>query len=191
MQYTYILDTAISIPYTYPMPPTRATLPIQESPVKALRGDVLQERFAKRVGISRIALLRFEQGTIPEPSTKLIPYLPQGLPWEAFVEDYHQYQIAKREANYGILDPDFEFTSSCHPFDEWLGASNADNLTQVCVALCLHLPIMYRWVNGPHPALPPDLLLDALDNAGYSKKLISDLVLSYAEWKSRHGLGVA
>lgn len=173
------------------MPPTRATLPIQESPVKSLRGDLLQERFAKRIGISRIALLRLEQGTLPDPSLKLIPYLPDGLPWESFVEDYHAYQVSKRQANYGILNPDFEFTSSCHPFEEWLDASTADNLTQCCVALCLHLPIMYRWVNGPHPALPPDGLLDALADAGYSQQLISDLVLSYAEWKSRHGLGVA
>lgn len=180
------------LPYSYAMPPTKATLPIEASPVRALRGDLVQQRFAVRVGISRMALLRFEQGCIPDPSPKFIPFLPDGLPWEAFVEDYHAYQVSKRQHNYGVLDTEYEFTSESfplHPLQSWINASKSTNLTQVCVALCLHLPVMHKFLMGPnHPALPPEMFLTALADAGYDAKLITDFMLTYSEWKGRkHG----
>ena len=132
------------------MPPTKATLPIEDSPVKTLRGDDTQASFAARVGITRIALVRFEQGCIPEPSLKFQNFLPTGLPWEAFLEDYRAYQVSKRQSNYGVLDPNHEFQTgqALHPLQEWINDSQSTNLTQVCVALCLHLPVMYRFING-------------------------------------------
>jgi hypothetical protein len=137
--------------------------------------------------MSRMALLRFEQGCIPDPSPKFMPFLPDGLPWEAFVEDYHAYQVSKRQSNYGILDPDYEFESGpIHPLQAWINSSKATNLTQVCVALCLHLPILHKFVMGPnHPAIPPEILLDALKDSGYEPRLITDFMLSYAEWRAR------
>ncbi len=184
----HLLDTRKSFEYNYIMPPTKATLPTHESPIKALRGDLRQESFAYQVGISRIALLRFEQGTIPSPSLKFQKHLPQSLPWEAFVEDYYAYQTAKRIANYGILDPATLFhVTTQHPMKEWLENSRADTITTVCVALCIHLPIMDRFVRGPHPTVPPDNVLDALEEAGYSKSLISDFLTAYITWRSKHG----
>lgn len=173
------------------MPPTKATLPIESSPVRELRGEAVQASFAHKVGMSRMALLRFEQGCIPDPSPKFMPFLPDGLPWEAFVEDYHAYQVSKRQSNYGILDPNYEFSASnssnaLHPLQLWINESKSTNLTQVCVALCLHLPVMHRFVAGPnHPAIPPEIFLDALHDAGYEPRTVTDFMLSYAEWRAR------
>lgn len=173
------------------MPPTKAVLPIEESPVAALRGDELQRTFAHQVGMSRMALLRFEQGCIPEPSIKFIPFLPSGLPWEAFVEDYHAYQFSKRQSNYGVLTPDTDFNSRArlHPLQLWMHDSQScDTITTLCVALCLHLPTMYAFLNGPKfPALPPESFLDALLDSGYERPLIADFILAYAEWRSAVG----
>jgi DNA-binding XRE family transcriptional regulator len=175
------------------MPPTKATLPIEESPVRALRGDYTQAQFANIVGITRMALLRFEQACIPEPSLKLQPFIPEGLPWEAFVEDYHAYQVTKRQSNYGVLTTEHDFSPGAraeahlHPLQEWINASKSTSLTQVCVALCIHLPTMYRFLNGPHPSLPPESLLEALQDSGYESAIITDFMLAYAEWRSRYG----
>lgn len=164
---------------------TKATLPAVDSPVAALRGDVLQRTFAHRLGISRAALLRLEQGLLPEPSLKLKPFLPDGLEWDEFVEDYYSYQEAKRIANYGVLTLNPDFSGDVHPLQEWMGQSGSDpTLTSVCVALCLHLPPMHRFLNGPYPALPPELFLDALQQSGYSRPVVSDFVMSYAEWRN-------
>ena len=164
-----------------------------QSPVAALRGDTLQRTFAHQLGISRMALLRLEQGLLPEPSLKLRTYFANDDAWLDFLDDYDAYQTAKREANYGVLttEPDFnapieDFQAySDHPFSLWMEQSNAANVTQVCVALCLHLPIMHRFLNGPYPAQCPDLLLTALDESGYDPDLISDFVMEYAHWYSR------
>ena len=167
------------------MPPTKATLPTLDNPVVALRGSTLQRTFAFRLGISRMALLRMEQGCLPEPSTKLKPFLPDGLSWATFVEDYRAYQEAKRIANYGVLTDDIDFSGYHHPLEEWIDQSvNQPSLTSVCVALCLHLPIMHRFLNGPYPSLPPESFLEALKQSGYSTPLITDFVLGYAEWRN-------
>jgi hypothetical protein len=167
------------------MPSTKANLPVMESPVAALRGDELQRTFAYRVGISRMALLRLEQGLLPEPSAKLKRFLPDTMTWAQFCEDYKDYQIDKRQANYGVLTNDPEFTGTIHPFIDWMDQSDqAQNLTQVCVALCLHLPTMHRFVMGPCPALPPETLLNALTDAGYRQAVVTDFVMSYAEWSN-------
>lgn len=167
------------------MPPTKAVLPTMDNPVVTLRGDVLQRTFAHRLGISRAALLRMEQGCLPEPSQRLKPYLPEGLTWAEFVEDYYAYQEAKRIANFGVLSLDPDFSGSHHPLEEWMEQSSTEpTLTGVCVALCLHLPIMHKFINGPHPVLPPEQFLDALHQSGYSREIISDLVISYAEWRN-------
>jgi DNA-binding XRE family transcriptional regulator len=162
-------------------------MPLEASPVADLRGQLTQEQFAHRLGMSRIALLRFEQGLIPDPSLKLKNFLPPTMPWESFVEDYHAYQESKRKSNYGILtDEPVDYSIDEHPFITWREASNGNlTHTQVCTALCLHLPVMHRFVNGPHPQLVPDLLLDALVDAGYPPEVVSDFVLAYSHWRSR------
>lgn len=167
------------------MPPTKATLPTIDNPVVTLRGDTLQRTFAHQLGISRPALLRMEQGCLPEPSIKLKPFLPDGLSWAEFVEDYRTYQEAKRVANYGILTTEPDFTYYHHPMDDWLAQSQGSpTLTGICVALCLHLPIMHKFVNGPYPLLPPDSFLDALKQSGYATPVITDFVMAYAEWRN-------
>jgi hypothetical protein len=174
------------------MPPTKATLPVMASPVATLRGDINQASFAHRLGLSRQALLRLEQGLPVNPSLKLKKYLPSDDAWAEFVDDYYAYQTSKREANFGLLttEPNF-WTGEAkhdltlkHPFREWMEQSNGSpNLSQVCVAFCLHLPVMYRFVNGPYPLTPPDLLLTALTEAGYEKELITEFMLFYADWR--------
>lgn len=167
------------------MPPTKAVLPTMVNPVVALRGDTLQRTFAHQLGISRPALLRLEQGCLPEPSQRLKPFLPQDLTWAEFVEDYYAYQEAKRIANFGVLSLNPDFTGINHPLEEWLEQSSTEpTLTGICVALCLHLPIMHKFINGPYPVLPPEHFLDALSQAGYDKQIITDFVLSYAEWRN-------
>lgn len=167
------------------MPPTKAVLPTIDNPVVSLRGDTLQRTFAHQLGISRPALLRMEQGCLPEPSQRLKSFLPEGLSWAEFVEDYYAYQEAKRIANYGILTTEPDFSGTQHPLEEWLSQSQSEpTLTGVCVALCLHLPYMHRFANGPYPSLPPESFLDALVQSGYAPTIITDFVLSYAEWRN-------
>lgn len=167
------------------MPPTKATLPTIDNPVVTLRGEMLQRTFAHKLGMSRPALLRLEQGCIPEPSLKLKPFLPDGLSWAAFVDDYHAYQEAKRIANYGVLTDDPDFTGIHHPLEEWIDQSASQpTLTSVCVALCLHLPIMHKFLNGPYPALPPESFLEALKQSGYTTPVVVDFVMTYAEWRN-------
>ena len=141
-----------------------------------------QDEFAAKVGISRMALVRFEQGTIPTPSLKFKPFLDAvdidapTQDYEGFCLQYLEYQTTKRALNFGILDdsPDFfEFTQERkkhniehvwdptlgpppsalpHPLMWWASVSpSRPSLTELCVALCLHLPTLHKFVNGPFP----------------------------------------
>lgn len=59
------------------MPPTKVRLPEVPNPVVDLRNKLAysQDVFAYKLGITRMALLRMEQGCLPEPSIRLLPYV--------------------------------------------------------------------------------------------------------------------
>lgn len=173
-----------------------------------------QDEFAAKVGISRMALLRFEQGTIPTPSLKFKPFLEQvklNSPiqdYQALCETYAEFQVAKRAVNLGILDdsPDFfsyskerekhsrnsdqvwDPTSGAppsalpHPLMWWANESHSrPSLTELCVGLCLHLPTLHKFVNGPLPLEVPYSLNKALTDSGYDSGVILEFGWEYAQ----------
>lgn len=173
-----------------------------------------QDEFAAKVGISRMALVRFEQGTIPTPSLKFKPFLEtvdlnaptsDSDPYQALCLQYLEYQNTKRALNFGILDdsPDFfEFTQERkkhnadhlwnptqgpppsalpHPLMWWASVSpSRPSLTELCVALCLHLPTLHKFVNGPFPLEVPFTLISALRESGYSLDTVKEFAWEYA-----------
>ncbi len=84
LQITHSLDIVYRTTYSYPVTTSRVAEPTgfdetHPNPVKQLRAHyrMTQESFARKVGMSRMALLRFEQGLPPEPSYKFYIHIPE------------------------------------------------------------------------------------------------------------------
>lgn len=149
------------------------------NPIKRLReeSNLTQLDFAYHYEMTRISLIRYEQGCFPLPSEKF------GLS-ASEVEEYLEFQKETRSNNYGVLDPNFsDFVPEEHPLKTWrFNSAGEPTLTKVCVSLCLHIPTMHRFELG-YSLVPPQGFFDALAQAGYSNKILTSFMLSYSEFR--------
>ena len=190
------LDIHSRVPYYHCMPNTTP------NPIKEMRENegLTQVLYSQKIGITRIALQRYEQGCYPKPSEKF-NLLPDQL------EQYREFQHNQRLLAFGVLDPNFTpdlnlqesaayeagyystspvgLGSLTHPLKLWRQASaNSPTLTKVSVKLCLHLPTMHRF-ECAGSAVPPHSLLEALEESGYSNRTITLFVLAHSEYRAR------
>lgn len=155
-----------------------------QSPIAALRNSksLTQDAFAQQLGMSKGALLRYEQATPTSPSLTFKTALNLSPnEWHMLLRDYDEYQEFKRSeagpvgdsgAGGSVLDPEYNFPKGPgNPFTCWRAASNNEpTLTAVAVAYCIHIPTLQKL--EPAPNVPvgiviPPTVINALTDAGH------------------------
>lgn len=187
------------------------------NPVAVTRENkrLTQEQAAQELGMTRVAFIRYEQGLHGTLSPKVMRWITDNNDdtYTDFMDvgkKYRQFQTSKRQANFGILNPDpmpyfkvfldpaftdyrnyMELREQAHPFSKWLaGSFKRDSrvtptITEVCVALCISHPVVHRFITQPSlVARPPIQMLDALRESGYDREVIQAFVKSYEVWRN-------
>jgi hypothetical protein len=154
---------------------------------------------ADRVGMSRMALLRYEQGFHKTLSLKLISFFKENdenfTTVDALVVKYINFQRSCRVHSYGLLDPNYDFSvylsgdnvrSEMHPLLRWMQVSQKKpNLTQLSKGFCLHHPTMHRFITRPSlVADVPTCFDDALMEAGYDITCRLSFYEAYVKWRA-------
>lgn len=161
---------------------------MRKNPLKAVRltAGLSQQSVADLTHLSRLMIVRVEQGFYPEPPSALIEFLSNcsGVRPHILREDYHEWQVDRRQLSYGLLmePPPTPPLSPVglvlkHPFKHWRELSpTSPNLTHVCKLFCLHQGLMYKFENSPHlvDSLPQPLV-SALLESGYDPQTIKNL----------------
>lgn len=191
---------ATSYPPHVPNPTMNPTM----NPLKALRESIglSQENFASATGVSRMFIVRAEQGVYSEPPFVLAEYLLRAAPvgsldlpthdYIAFCHIYFAWQKAQRLSNYGrLLEPyDFPdptnyeppFGLAPHPFIIWREDSGMDSQISVAKFFCVHPAVVSKFEKANILAVPHDLRA-ALLEAGYSTETLDSLDKAYYAYK--------
>lgn len=155
-----------------------------------LRVGISQYELARRIKITKHAILRLEQGMYESPLPTVVTYwldtIP-GLSRSQLLNQYEQFQIATREKNGRFLG-DFDFTNlhtSQHPLT-WLRerCRPALNVTQVAKALCISQPIVYYFERKAiNQKTIPEQVVNALLDCGYSSDELTSFENAYAIYR--------
>lgn len=168
------------------------------NPIKELRLTLglPQEVMAERMGMTRMALLRYEQGFHSTLSPKVITFFKENdenfTTIDELIIRYINFQRSSRLSNYGLLDPNIDFSvyhtgnELTHPLLYWMeNSKEKPNLTQLSKGFCLHHPTMHRFITKPYIAIEiPKCLEDGLKEAGYSISCRTAFHEAYSKWRS-------
>lgn len=160
-----------------------------ENPVKNARRylNLTQVELANECGVSRQTVLRTEQGVYtslpPSLGTRLVKDVP------GIYNAYHSWQTSKRKSSYGKLIEPYLFDSlGDHPFHKWRIDSGLTSRMGVCKDFCLHPAVVTKFENTLEHSLVPDIILDALRDAGYAEGTLTSLQAAYVSYRSRSTL---
>lgn len=173
-------------------------MPTSMNPLKQLR---LSERLTLEdlsllAGVSRLLIIRNEQGCYRSPSPKLLNCL---IVTDSFdfhynssadlIDLYESFQTETRKFNFGKLTIPHVFTINSdfnfNPVTQWRESSGLSK-SQISTLFCIHPAVVSRIENQPHlvPHSLPKEFTDALLDAGYSKNLLDLLNESFAAYRS-------
>ena len=136
------------------------------------------------------ALTRSEHGMYTNPLPGLVDYwvgkgrISEGI----LVSEYEDYQIGVRRHNHLLFGPslDFSANSNIHPFRQ-LRARGPFTLTECCKALCVPLDtVQYFEKKWRTQIIVPKGVINALNQAGYSRPALRGFTEAYASWRSNH-----
>jgi transcriptional regulator with XRE-family HTH domain len=183
--------------------PLRSVTP--SNPLRYLRKRLgfTQEGLADAADVSRIFVVRAEQGVYEEPSATLIDamrfhhkkYQP-AFDWEfstdvAITRQYEQFQLHTRRKHYGQLLANFDFLAfspSLHPFLIWREASEVNAAISISKYYCVHPAIIHKFEKQTHLMHSvPEVLRRALLDAGYTESFLDELEWAYTKhrrWKA-------
>jgi DNA-binding XRE family transcriptional regulator len=160
------------------------------NPFKELREahSITLELMAKKIGITKQALIRLEQGTYVDPLPAAAQYCSSAFPVTEFelINQYAQYQTAKRNMHtryFGDLIPKLELTlvSDIHPMRALRGSVNP---TQVAKDLCIpQATLTYFERNVVQQKSVPKVVLNVLYEIGYTDKEITAFMEAYATYR--------
>lgn len=145
----------------------------------------------KRMGVSKQALIRLEQGTFDLPLPNVLQYwVDQGYSELALVDQYEDFQAFTRQSNRQLFGPTLLVNISYqqHPFEQLrLGISTpvgALNKTQVAKRLCLPQSTLQRWETDwrRQKSIPRNLQI-VLMQTGYTKDQVKYFSHAYKTWR--------
>ena len=163
------------------------------NPFKALRlkQGISQYELARRLKISKHAVLRLEQGMYPNPLPTVVDYFVDvaklNVSRPQLLEAYTEFQIRTREANARLLGDIPDVLTGCavgvHPLT-FLRLSQGLNATELAKRLCIAQNVVHYFEKRSiHQQTVPDQLIEALHDADYSEQETDALVNAYAKYR--------
>ena len=153
-----------------------------------LRTGLSQYELAKRIGVSKHAVLRLEQGMYDRPLPKIVNYFTEkhNVARVSLINEYETFQVATREDNGRFLGS-FRFNE--RPVDEhplvFLRNRVRLNPTQVAKALCLsQTVVVYFEKRFIHQHTVPEQFVMALRDCGYTEQETDYFETEYDTYRS-------
>lgn len=175
-----------------------------DNPFKTAREELRlsHKDVAEKTGLTKLFIIRQEQGVYPNPSDRLIEfYRTDEFNRELYRMEYKKFQTRCRLHNgpteKPVLYPVSPFairwaynTSNelIHPMKMWMNWNGKElSGMEVCKAYCYSPPSLQRFLADTHrvKTMPPNLI-DVLLEAGYTTKLVFTVDELYREWR-KHG----
>lgn len=157
------------------------------------RQGISQYELARRVGCTKHAILRLEQGMFENPLPVVVGYFlsTENVSQGSLYSGYQSFQIATREANARFLGPiNDERLADCpattHPLT-WLRAQQRPemSLTEVAKRLCISQSVVgYFEKRSVHQHTVPEQLITALHDADYTEAETDALSDAYCAYRS-------
>jgi hypothetical protein len=182
--------------------------PLRPNPLKVERKrlGITIETLCYRANISKSLVIKNEQGTYPLPSPTILAYFTNEDPdfdSASCSADYRTWQRDKRESSYGLLSPTFNLTyylrglpvgdedelrgdePYIHPLEYWrINSLHRPNLNMLSKGFCLQQSLLFKFEQQAHLVNSvPDPICHALLEAGYDRRVLSDLETAYTEYK--------
>lgn len=148
-----------------------------------------QAQLADRAGITRLAVIRAEQGVFTRLPQSIIHILAD-FDNEISI-NYREFQRQHREFSYGRLSPTFDFQTLDYsssqvelspvgnPLAKWAETSNFSSRMSLCIAFCLHPAVVTKFENTIDYQNIPELITDAFLESGYSIDMMAEFQRSY------------
>lgn len=164
----------------------------KSNPFRELRTKqgISQYELARRIGCSKHAVLRLEQGMYYEPLPSVIEYFISYYPQLnrlSLIRDYVDFQVHTRESNARLLgDLLTELPTvpvGTHPLT-YLRENRGINLTELAKRLCVSQSTIGYFEKSPiHQKTVPDQLIHALQDADYTEAETHALVEAYITYR--------
>lgn len=174
-----------------------------DNPFKLIRvhAGLSQQALANKVGISKHAVLRSEQGMYVEPLPSLLNYLCKHFPVGRIevIQQYERFQVHTREASGRLLgDMESELdkwytylrsspttlnTYQLHPL-VWLRTIRGYNPTSLAKAICVNQTVVnYFEKNSINQRTVPEQLTHALKDCGYNDDELASFTDCYRTYR--------
>lgn len=176
---------------TTPPVPLNAVNPFKE--LRETHNDTL-EHFAKRIGISKQALIRLEQGTYVAPLPAALQFCASAFTVTEYdlLNQYEAFQTANRLQHhrwFGDLIEKFEYVESKHPevsYHPMRLLRGTINPTQVAKGLCIpQATLTYFERNVVQQKSVPKVILNVLFEIGYTDAEITYFIKKYDEYRQQ------
>lgn len=148
--------------------------------------SISHARLAKRIGVTKLSLIRLEQGTFNDPLPRVLDYFcNRGFNYLSLTDGYinYQHQMRVAHAYYFGLYLDAKPDEPVHPFAQLRGERN---LTEVSKSLCLPQSTLSRFESDYRSQQSvPKVLINVLPVLGYPDEQISEFIQTYKDWRLR------
>lgn len=150
--------------------------------------SISHHQLARKMGVTKLSLIRLEQGMFTEPLPTVLKYLiNHGFNELALTDGYYNFQHHMRVANAYYFGPHLEFdiTSVIHPMGQ-LRHNRGVNPTECAKALCLpQSTLVYFETKYRRQQSVPKCVINVLPVLGYSDDQISSFLKDYKDWRNR------
>lgn len=188
------LDTQITMCYSHTMRIGQPyNLPTDPNPFLSMRNylGLTVDQVSNDLEVHRNTILRTEQGQYTNPPNDLLDYyFPSSVRKLEILEEYSQWRLLCRKANYGLLDPLFDYRFlggiAFHPFKEWRDFSKVKALNTIAKAFALHHGTLFKYESQPERCeTTPPQIIEALRDSGYSNLQLENLELAFQLYKRK------
>jgi DNA-binding XRE family transcriptional regulator len=175
---------------------TNPTQPI--NPFKAIRESIKDPTtgrhishaaLAKRIGCTKLSLIRLEQGTFNDPLPTVLDYfIKQGYNYLSLTDGYINFQHQTRLQNCYLFGTSLtiDVSSPDHPFKQ-LYTRVHSNPTEVSKRLCIPQATLSKFERDPRGQQSvPKTLINVLPVIGYTDEQISQFLYDYKDWRNRY-----
>ena len=175
---------------------TLATNPFKEARLSIIDPDtnrsISHAVLAKRMGVSKTALIHMEHGFFPEPLPKVLAFLAnRGFSELSLTDGYYNFQYQTRISHPRYFGDHLEVDvySVVHPLDQLHARSPGYvSLTQMCKDLCLPQSDIAKFIKNTKQQSIPKIFLATLMQIGYPEHEINLISSQYLSWRlSRKG----
>ena len=167
-------------------------LPTDPNPFLSIRNylGLTVDQVSNDLEVHRNTILRTEQGQYTNPPNDLLDYyFPSSVRKLEILEEYNQWRLLCRKANYGLLQEAWfngTFIGELHPFLAWRKLSGGKALNTIAKAFALHHGTLLKYESQPDRCeITPPQIIEALADSGYSDGTLLELESSFQNYKQR------